>query len=171
MTKIFLFCFFTLISWGVQAQNNGGGSSSKTKTNNTTTKTTNTTVSTGIKADAANAASELCDCFNNYMTELHPKLTEFMIEMVEKGEEEATKNLTAYIISASAEEQEKITQDAQRMEKAETELDVRCTQELDKKYKKYDNNKEFEDLMMQNLKSKPKCNLTYVLIQSQQNKN
>jgi hypothetical protein len=161
MNKLFLFCLFTFINLSVNAQNIGG-SASKNKTN--------TTISTGIKADAANAASEICDCFNNYMSELHPKLTEFMIEMAEKGEEEATKSLTAYITTASAEEQQKIMQDVQRMEKAETELDTRCNQELDKKYKKYDNNKEFEDLMLQNLKNKPKCNLTYVLIQSQQGK-
>ncbi|MCU0443664.1 MAG: hypothetical protein MUE85_02015 [Microscillaceae bacterium] len=165
MTKLLLFITCLVFSLSLGAQTTGGGASKgSTSKKNPAPKT-----ETSLDADAEEAAIMVCDCINTAMGELHPALSQLMIDIMEKGETEAQEKFTKFLMTASPEEQARIMQDVQKMNEFEKVLSKNCDEKM-KKYDRYDNNQEFQDKTMAYLANKPECKLTYQIMLSQTTK-
>jgi hypothetical protein len=93
MKTLFLSLILSLGFSLVQAQNNNAGSSR-----------------------AETLAHELCDCITNYFQDMHPAIQAYLDDLTELGEAEAVRRFSEKIQKLSAEEQERVQQDAQRMQ-------------------------------------------------------
>ncbi|WP_038032385.1 hypothetical protein [Thermonema rossianum] len=78
---------------------------------------------------AEQLAHDLCTCVSDYFEGMHPAIQSYMKDMLELGEAEATRLFSEKIENMSAEEQQKVQQDAQRMQDiANDPAFARCAQ-------------------------------------------
>jgi hypothetical protein len=170
MKKLLILVLCSMIGVSTFAQNSGGGASKGSTSKKTTpTTTTNKKNTSGLEADAEEAATIICDCINTALGDLHPELSKMMGNIVEKGEEEAQKEFTEYLATASAEDQARIMQDIQKMSNIEQTLSTSCDAKM-KKFDQYEGNKAFEQATLKYLSNKPECKLTYQVMLSQSTK-
>jgi hypothetical protein len=167
MKKIFLLMLCSMLGVSTFAQNSGGGASkgSTSKKTSTTTTHSNREKPSELETDAEEAATIICDCINAALGDLHPELTKMMLNIVDKGEEEAQKEFTQYFATASAEDQSRIMQDIQKMNNIEQTLSSSCDAKM-KKFDQYENNNTFEQATLKSLSNKPNCQLTYQIMLS-----
>lgn len=90
-----------------------------------------------VKAQNNNASSsqvkklahELCDCIANYFKGMHPAIQTYLNDFIELGEAEATRRFSEKMQKMSAEEQQRVQQDAQRMQEVHNDpAFTRCAQ-------------------------------------------
>lgn len=155
MKKLIIISCLSMMLYGVaQAQNDGGNSGRKSS--NTTS---------DMSSDAANAASDMCDCINATIGDLHPQLMVFLEDMVDLGQEQAEQKFAGYIMGVGEEEQARILRDAQKLEQIGEGLENSdCGSELESKYSQYEDNVEFEEKVMNHLQNKANCKLTYLFL-------
>ena len=107
---------------------------------------------------AKKAAQETCDCFNDVMSSFHPEVVKLMQNMVEKGEEKAIQEFTAYMMGLSQDEQNKFMQEMERLSKMESLLKDNCS-EVEKKYAQYKKDDEFSKQVEYHLRQSESCKL------------
>jgi hypothetical protein len=117
-----------------------------------------------IDKDATELAHKMCNCIDGIVKLYHPALQTMMKDMIEKGELEAQTKFAEALGAMSADEQQKVMVDIERMQKFEAEMAEKCGNELTEEYSKYDNDKEFEEKMMAYLKTLPECSFTYQIM-------
>lgn len=148
MKKTFLI-LLTLVSMATLAQKSDDKGSKKSK------------IDTELNQDATELALKMCACIEGIVKQYHPSLQDLMKDMIETGEEEAQAKFAEKLLGMSDNEQAKVMADIERMQKFETEMGEKCGNNLEEEYSKYDGNKEFEDKMIEHLKTLPECSLTY----------
>ncbi len=111
------------------------------------------------------ASMELCDCMNTFLNELHPQLLTLLEESIELDQEKAEENFMNFLLSASEEDMDKISQDIELMNNAEVILNQRCEM-IYEKYEHFDTPK-FEQDLINALSNNEDCKLLYNILKSE----
>lgn len=118
---------------------------------------------------AREAALEICDCIEPMLKDLHPALIEYMVAVVESGEEEGQATLMDYLIN-NPDEQEAIMADAAKLEGIDNNGQMtNCFNKIEENLSDLEVNEnvsreEFEGAMYDAIGAEPKCRLTNLLL-------
>lgn len=118
-----------------------------------------------FEKDIAKAADGLCECLNQLIGDLHPEVQNYVVNLQNKGKEDANKAFNQYLLTANDEAKLKIQQDGEKLSKlGENEKFNFCMKEFETKYKVYEARLDFLQKLESYLSKKEQCRLTYIFI-------
>lgn len=147
MKRTLLFLCLVFLVLNLNAQNSGSSSKSKLS----------------VDKVAKQAATEMCDCVNEFMSELHPIIRAYVVDISIMGQENATRQFMKYVKEATPVVQEQVKKDAQRMQNFDEEMKGAGCDAFDDKYQEYNGNKEFESKVLYYLNT-AKCIFSYTFL-------
>ena len=118
---------------------------------------TNSNTNTSKEPSPAAVANELCECVNKYLSTFHPAIKQFIVDMAEKGADEAQYTLEQKVLTLSAKEQERIEADVNRLQDGgDSDQMLQCFTNMEQKYSNLSDGA-FGDKVMAALEKNANC--------------